>query len=66
MSRKNYQEIARKKDEEIKRVQIEIKQVEEKLSEEAEKSAKQKVLIMQRDNKIQVLEAKLNDTPVSK
>ena len=56
MSRKSYQDIARRKDEEIKKAQGDVKQVETKLKEECERNQKQKTMIMQRDNKIQVLE----------
>lgn len=58
--RKQYQDYARRKDEEIKKFHSDIKSVEDKLQEEVNKGQKQKTMIMQRDNKIQVLESKLN------
>ena len=38
MSRKSYQDIARRKDEEIKKAQGDVKQVETKLKEECERN----------------------------
>jgi len=40
MSRKSYQDIARRKDEEIKKAQGDVKQVETKLKEECERNQK--------------------------
>ena len=51
-TRKQFQEIAKRKDEEIKKVASDVKQMEEKYKEEIIKGQKQKTMIMQRDNKI--------------
>jgi len=46
LSRKSYQDIARRKDEEIKKALGDTKQVETKLKEECERNQKQKTMIM--------------------
>ena len=64
-SRRHYQEFARKKDEEIKSLKTELTVVEGKYKEEANARTREKTLLMQRDNKIAVLEGKLNGAPVT-
>ena len=58
-ARKTYAEAARKKDEELKVQKTEIQLLEKKLKEEISTKQREKTLIMQRDNKISVLEQKL-------
>ena len=64
-SRRHYQEFARKKDEEIKSLRTELQAVEGRYKEEANARAREKTLLMQRDNKIAVLEGKLNGAPLA-
>ena len=64
-SRRHYQEFARKKDEEIKSLKTELTVVEGKYKEESNARTREKTLLMQRDNKIAVLEGKLNGVPVA-
>ncbi|CDW74041.1 UNKNOWN [Stylonychia lemnae] len=58
-SRRQYQDIARKKEDEIKKMKQDLNQVERKLQEEEGLKNREKNLVMQRDNKIKVLEDKI-------
>ena len=59
-SRRQYQDIARKKDEEIKSVKAELSEHEKKLADEAAARQRDKTLLATKDNKIRMLEQKLS------
>jgi hypothetical protein len=58
-SRRQFQEVARKKDEELRRVKAEVAGLEKRLQEEEAAKGREKAVIGQRDNRIKVFEDKV-------
>ncbi len=58
-SRRQFQELARKKDEDVKKLKVDLQLAEKRVQEEETAKNREKNMVQQRDNKIKLLEEKL-------
>ena len=54
-------EFAKKRDEEVKQAKVDLEKMQAKLTDEEQLRQRDKTLLMQKDNKIRMLEAKIGD-----
>ena len=59
-------EFAKKRDEEVKQAKVDLEKMQAKLNDEEQLRQRDKTLLMQKDNKIRMLEAKIGDQQQSK
>ena len=59
-------EFAKKRDEEVKQAKVDLEKMLAKLTDEEQLRQRDKTLLMQKDNKIRMLEAKIGDQQQSK
>ena len=59
-------EFAKKRDEEVKQAKVDLEKMQAKLTDEEQLRQRDKTLLMQKDNKIRMLEAKIGDQQQSK
>lgn len=61
-SRRTFQEMARKKDEELKKIRSDITQAEQCFKDEEAAKLRERQIVQQRDNKIKAVEERLHKT----
>ena len=59
-------EFAKKRDEEVKQAKVDLEKMQAKLTDEEQLRQRDKTLLMQKENKIRMLEAKIGDQQQSK
>ena len=59
-------EFAKKRDEEVKQAKVDLEKMQAKLTDEEQLRQRDKTLLMQKDNKIRMLEVKIGDQQQSK